>query len=204
MVKKGNKNVVYGKKGKDVSNQTLAVLVLVGIGISLLGFLNAVSDGDKLTGMIPVNVTQNTSTTSFKILAVLFLNLTDASINLGDLGIGETNDSETRSDWFNITNDGTISFTVKAYGTASPFTSTSGGANLLPTNFYKVHTNFTQSGTANFTYINVPNSTAPHTLITGLAKNSGSDKAAFGISVTVPDNEDAGSKSANLVILAEP
>lgn len=204
MAKKRKNEVVREETKNDISNKALAVLVLLGVGISLLGFLNAVSNSDKLSGMIPVNLTQNTSTTSFKILAVLFLNLTDGTINLGDLDVEATNDSEVRSDWFNITNDGTISFTVKAYGTASPFTSTLSGANVLPNNFYKVHTNFTQSGTANFTYVNVPNSTAPHTLITGLTKTTGSDKAAFGIRVTVPDDEDAGSKSANLVILVEP
>lgn len=204
MVKKGNKNIVYGKKGKDVSNQTLAVLVLVGIGISLLGFLNAFSDGDKLTGMITTNVTQNTSTTSFKVLSILFLNMTDASINFGDLDTDATTDSETVKDWFNFTNDGTISFTVSAYGTGSPFTSTTGGANVLPTSNYQVHANFSQSGTINTTYAAVPNSTAPRTLITGLSKTTGSDKAALGIRVTVPPDEDAGSKSANLVILAQP
>lgn len=192
-------------KQKTISNKTLAFLAVAGIILSLLGLLKALpSQSNTITGMIPFNTTNTSGTTSFKVEENVIVNITDATINLGDVEIGFNETSEGVSDWFNIANDGSLNIDVYAYGTGSPFTSTANGANALPNNFYFVHANSSQSGTINATYVSVPaNASTKKLLITSLDNPSGFDDAAIGIKVSVPVDEDAGSKSATLVLLVE-
>lgn len=205
--KKTKKEKAERVSQEGISNKSLAILVLIGIFISLLTLSQAVqrSPGgtNLITGAFPANTTNATGTTSFAVEANILLNITDSTINFGDVEIGDTNTSEFIRDWFNITNDGSVNIDVKAYGTGSPFTSTVSSANVLPNNFYFVHANSSQSGTINETYATVPpNATVAKLLITNLDNVAGSDKAAIGIKIIVPVDEDAGSKSASLVLLA--
>ncbi|MBU1622961.1 MAG: hypothetical protein KJ597_05290, partial [Nanoarchaeota archaeon] len=95
-------------------------------------------------------------------------------------------------------------FDVYAYGIDSPFTSTANGANLLPNNYYFVHANSSDSGTANTTYVSVPaNITTKILLIDRLKKDDGLDTAKLGIKVAVPSDEEAGDKTADLVVYVE-
>lgn len=197
------------QKNADISNKALAGLLLVGIFLSLLTFSQVLHRGtggssasNMITGMFPVNTTNQTGNVSFAVESNILLNITDSTINFGDVEVGDTNTSETEKDWFNITNDGTVNIDVSAYGVGSPFTSS--GASTLPNNNYFVHANSSQSGTINTTYVSVPaNASTKKLLITALDKDTGLDKAAIGIKIIVPSDEDAGSKAASLVLLAE-
>lgn len=209
----GKRNSKRTKKEKaekssqqGVSNKSLAILVLIGIFLSFLTLLQAVHQGpgsaNMITGAFPVNTTNQTGNVSFAVEANILLNITDSTINFGDVEIGDTNTSEDVRDWFNITNAGSVDINVFAYGVGSPFTSS--GVSTLPNNNYQVHANSSQSGTINTTYVAVPaNASTKKLLITGLDKDTGLDKAAIGIKIIVPVDEDAGSKTASLVLLAE-
>lgn len=151
------------------------------------------------------NKTTESATVSFHIATNLILTVTDNSINLGVLGINDNVSSESVKDWFNVSNDGSLDFDLFAYGVASPFTTTTNNANLLPNNFYFVHANYSASGTANTTYVPVPaNFSTKVLLVDALKKDDGLDTAAVGIRVVVPADESPGSKSANLILYVEP
>ncbi|MBU0459432.1 MAG: hypothetical protein KJ771_01350 [Nanoarchaeota archaeon] len=189
---------------KEVSNQTLVVLVGVAIVISVIGLLTSTLSTQNITGTLITNVTADTGTTSFGVKSNIVLTITDPAINLGDLEIDENKTSEDVTDWFVIRNDGSIDFDVYAYGIDSPFTSTANGANLLPNNYYFVHANSSDSGTANTTYVSVPNGVGnKHLLIDALDNEGGLDTAKIGIKVIVPHDEQAGAKTADLTIYVE-
>lgn len=135
----------------------------------------------------------------------VFLNITVASVDLGNLEIGRTEDSEGKSVFFNITNEGTVPINVSAYTTtARLFESTTGGADTLPNTFFQIHANSSASGTANTTYGAVPTTLATRVrLITGLGHDRGADHGLVGIRISVPSDEEAGNKTATIVLFAE-
>lgn len=150
------------------------------------------------------NQSSETGTTTFSVQTNIFITLTDDAINLGDLTPNENKSSEDVNDWFTLRNDGALDFDVYAYGVNSPFTSTYNGANTLPNNYYFVHANSSDSGFANTTYLPVPANISTKTLlIDGLKKDAGFDTAKLGIKVIVPGNEEAGDKTADLVVYVE-
>lgn len=151
------------------------------------------------------NRTSESATVSFHISNIIILTLTDNSINLGSLAPNDNISSEDATDWFNLTNDGTLDFDLFAYGIASPFSSTTNTANVLPNNFYFVHVNSSKSGIANTTYVRVPaNFSTKIMLVDALKKDDGLDSAAVGVRVVVPSDEPSGIKSASLVLYVEP
>ncbi len=163
-----------------------------------------------LTANLPTNetnVTGGTGTTNFTVLSNIILNLNDDAINLGSLVVGKNISSENVSDWFSITNDGSVSFNIYAYGATSsnsPFTSTTNNANKLPNNYYLVHAYNSLSGIANTTYRPVPATVVNKTLLVqSLVFTDGIDSTNIGILVSVPADEPAGSKSAALTLYAE-
>ncbi|MBI2136832.1 hypothetical protein HYU06_07205 [Candidatus Woesearchaeota archaeon] len=190
---------------EDISNKTLAVLVSFAIIVSIAGLISTLSiKNQEITGATISNVTNIPGTTSFVVSDNIILTLTDDTINLGNLGTTESASSDTVSDFFRLTNDGTINFNVFAYGVSSPFSSTTNGANLLPNNNYKVYAKNATGGTANTTVRNVPNAIANKTLlVSALSFVNGNDIAYLGINVTVPPDETAGSKSAVLTVYVE-
>ncbi|MBI4739492.1 hypothetical protein HY772_08200 [Candidatus Woesearchaeota archaeon] len=196
---------------RDISNKTLAILVGIGILFSMGGLIASITASINypalITGNPVANVSSGTGSSTLKVKSHLVLNITDAAINLGDLALGETNSSEETNDFFVVQNDGSVDFNVFVYGAAatdSPFTSTTDGANTLPNNYYLVHANSTESGTANATYTPVPSTAAnKRLLISGLQKQNSVDSAKIGIKVTVPIDEPAGNKSAALTIYVE-
>jgi len=186
----------------EISNNVLAVLVGIGIVVSLVGvvfFANSAS----ITGAPIVNVSSATGTTSLGVRGNLVLTLTDNAINLGDLELGETESSEDVNDFFTVQNDGSNDFDVYAYGTASPFTSPTNGANAIPNNYYQIHANSSESGTANYTYGNVPLQENKVLLVDALNKQNSQDAANIGVKVIIPSDEPEGSKSATLTIYVE-
>src|SRR3989344_4633156 len=176
---------------KEISNKHLAILIGFAIMLSIIGLF--ISPAPVITGGLIFNITNSTGTTSFAVKGNLVVTLTDAAINLGSLEFGENKSSENVSDWFEFRNDGSVDFDVYAYGAASPFSSTTNGANTLPTNYYQVHGYSTTSGLVNTTYRAVPNSLANKTLLfSGIVNTDGIDTGKVGIKVEIPIDEDAG------------
>lgn len=162
-------------------------------------------DAIKMTVNSSVVRTSGNGTVRLHVDSTITLTLTDDSIDFGFLGLNDNISSEDIKDWFNITNDGSIDFDVFAYGVASPFSTTTNGANTLPNNFYFVHANSSKTGIVNTNYVPVPaNVTTKVLLIDGLQNTDGLDTAALGIRAIVPSDEGAGPKSAQLVIFVEP
>lgn len=190
---------------EDISNKTLAVLVSLAIVVSIAGLIGTLSiKNQEITGATIANVTSLAGTTSLVVSDNIILTLTDDTINLGNLGATEIASSDSVSDFFRLSNDGTINFNVFAYGVSSPFTSTTNGANVLPNNNYRVYAKNATGGTANTTVRNVPGSVGNKTLlVSALSFVNGNDFAFLGINVTVPADETAGSKSAALTVYVE-
>lgn len=196
---------------KDISNKNLATLVAIGVAISVIGLLVSFFSSPTITGAVLTNVTSNTGTTSLGVKGNLILSLVDSAVNLGDLEINESKNSEEAGDWFEIENEGSVDFDVYVYGASasdSPFASTTGGANTLPNSYYLVHLNSSDSGTPNlainYTYQQVPATISNKLLLlSGLDNADSVDRAKIGISVNIPHDEQAGSKSADLTIYVE-
>ena len=131
---------------------------------------------------------------------VLSINLIDAAIDLGTIDPGFQNDSDVRLDWFNITNNGTIIADIYGHGIASPFSGFSNNSDKLPNEFWLIHVNFTSSGSPNFTYARIPNSTFPHLLVDNLSYTAGSNSALIGIRARVPADENSGNRTAIITI----
>ena len=187
---------------KDISNNVLAILVGLGIVVSLVGLVS-LTNSSSITGAPVSNVSSGTGTTSLGVRGNLILTLTDNAINLGDLEIGETKFSEEVGDFFTVQNDGSVDFNVYAYGAVSPFDSPTGGADTVPNSYYQIHANSTESGTANTTYKDVPLLADKVLLVSTLNKQNSQDAANIGIKVTVPLDEPEGSKSAALTLYVE-
>lgn len=150
------------------------------------------------------NQTSQTGTVLFSVQSNIFLTLTDTTINFGTLAVGENKSSEDINDFFELINDGSITFNVYSYGITSPFLSSTSGANTLPNNYYLIHANYSDSGIANTTYVPVPaNISTKNLLINNVQHTAGLDTAKIGITVAVPSDEGAGTKTANLVVYVE-
>lgn len=204
--------------GKDISNNTLAVLVLTGVLISVIGLFISTSYQNKVSGFVTSNISNTTATTSASVQATLRLNVTDQNISLGDVFVGETNDSEVVDDFFQTQNDGSVPFNLSVYGNAntdSPFISTTANCtqpipvngtcspDRLPNTFYQIHANETQSGTANKTYGAVqPGFVNKTLLVANLGVSDTADNASIGVRITVPTDETAGAKSATVILYA--
>lgn len=153
------------------------------------------------------NVTSDFGTTLLNIKGNLILTITDATIDLGLLQIDQEYSSENASDYFSVLNDGSVDFDLYAYGASSsdsPFTSTTNSADTLPNNYYFIHVNSSDSGSANETYVSVPDGSANKILlIDGLDNEGGLDSANLGIKVIVPHDEKQGAKSAVVTLFVE-
>ncbi len=193
------------RKSKDISNRSLVYLLVIAIVISLSGTIAVMNRGSGITGAAVSNVTSGTGTTQFSVGDYIVVNLYDATINLGLLSLTETRNSEDVSDWFELSNDGSVNFDVYAYGvnsSASPFSSIS--ANTLPNNYYKIHANESDSGTPNTAYVFVPAGAGNKALLVDdLDYQPGQDTAKIGVQVTIPADETTGAKNSDVVIYVE-
>lgn len=194
-------------KEHDVSNTTLAILVGVGILISVAGVYLASAPRTSLAGAAVSNVTTATGSASFAVRGNLIIALADATVNLGTVEIGENKTSVQAADFFTVRNDGSVDLNLFVYGVTSPFSSST--ANTLPTSYFQIRVNSTESGTVNETmlsnasYFDIPAglSTKQH-LITGLDQANAFDEALIDLKIRVPDDEAAGSKAADVIFFA--
>jgi len=187
---------------EDISNKALAVLLVVAIVISVVGTWSVIRSA-KITGYA-TNVTTQTGTASLTVTGNLIIDLTDTTIDLGNLEIADTNRSENVDggvgDFFEAENDGSVDMDVKAYNGTELWDTAS-----TPTEYWMVYCNSTTDAgaTCNETYGPVPaDSTSAVTLIESLGNTAGSRSFKAGVNVSVPLLEGSGSKSGSVIFLA--
>ena len=163
------------------------------------GFVNITVIANDTLGLI-----NDSEFVTIEVLDTLILDLYDSSIDLGEIDLGSTKNSENVSDFVSIRNDGSLDMDVYVYGYNSPFTSITGGANVLPTDKFKVHSNSSQSGSNNVTYVNMPaNFSTKHLLVDALQADDSFDESNLGVELTVPNDEANGGKNAIFTVYVE-
>ena len=103
---------------KEISNSTLALLVVVAIIVSVSGTLVSLSKLSLLggfmglTGMVSSSVNA-TGLVNLSVETTTYINATDNEIQLGVLEPGGTGTSEGVEDWFHLRNDGSVNITIR-------------------------------------------------------------------------------------------
>ena len=186
--------------GKDISNETIALLVGVGIIISVVGlFLNITGTGIVgITGAHPSGDETGTGTTEINVSAYVDGEVEDGDIDLGDHGIGQVNNSEDMLDWYVIETIGTVTINISANASSSLFDSLD-----LDSDYYQIHChNITPVGDGTCTQAEYTAVTdgAPTLLVNDLLRYT---KTRIGIQATVPPDETAGVKSGDITFFFE-
>lgn len=207
-------------KNNDVSNKTLAMLVLAGIAISVIGLFLSTEPQSPTGYTIITNITNVNGSVQLFVNATLVLNLTDPNVSLSDIEPGVTRDSQssattnsgnghynganTSGDWFNMSNEGGVRINISGYSSTSPFTTTTNAANTLPNAYFQFYGNVSTSGDINSTRGNVPGTFATRTyLVKSLENLEGNNSVLVGVKVEVPSDEDAGKKQTQINFVAE-
>ncbi len=198
---------------KEISNSTLALMVVAAILVSVFGSFLSLSKLNQLDGATGY-ATSATGKANLTVSAESSISIaTDDVIELGTLAVNETNTSDILNDWWTIENTGGVNVSVslfygtqgsgtyaneKGFGPFSTETTQSGGCvdrlgDAIHTCF-QVKCNSSLSGyDCNNTYYPLPASTGGN-LIVDLDYDPGVDLAVFGVNVTVPLDEPAGNK----------
>jgi len=200
---------------KEISNTILAVLLVMAIGVSVIGALSTmtrINEMTKISGFYSLSTT-GTSTANATVGATSYINVSDSAIDLGAIQQGAYNDSETKSDFFEIQNDGTTYIRVDAYASGQSkngmggFDGILGCAATSPATCLKIKCNNTVAGTnavCNQTIYKPLNDTADANLaLFEFMDNTGSDdKVIIGINATVPEDESSGDKTVTITFAA--
>nr|MBA4404668.1 hypothetical protein [Nanoarchaeum sp.] len=179
-----------------VSNNTLAVLLLFALVISVFGTLASVYYIDSLN-LLTGRATDDIGNITLTVGATLSCttDLDDISA-FGSLQRSQKNSSENLSNFINLSNDGnqlinaTVNATEQLWDTAAYNT---------PTSYWQIHCNSsTSAGACNATYANVQNGTLVHKVVYGLQPAAGSDQAVIGFIAEVPADEPTGTKNGQV------
>jgi hypothetical protein len=117
-------NKLKVKQMKEMSNSTLALLVVVAMVVSAGGTFLSLSRishlGEKgeLTAFLTYNITQY-GRANLSVPSLAYINATDNTINLGLLGPGEWNSSDRVGDYWNVTNEGSVNVSIQIYAHAA-------------------------------------------------------------------------------------
>lgn len=209
---------------KEISNYTLALLVVTAILVSIFGTFLSLSKLGELGGVPGITGMLSSSTTgtgkaNLTVASSAYINLSDDLIELGTIDLLGTNTSDIKNDWWVVRNDGTVNVSIDIYGTQQggvqgrgPFStgSTSGGCiDFTPDLCFTVKCkNTTSAGnisTGNFcnnTYYALQTSAGGYTLMNDLDFTDGNDTVWFGVNVTVPPGEPAGNKTQLVTVAA--
>lgn len=201
---------------KEISNSTLALMVVAAILVSVVGSFISVS---KLNQVVPVGfATTDTGYANLSVPATAGIILNDERINLNTIANGDTNASYNVNDYWLLNNNGGVNVSVELYGQQQggtgknymgrgPFTdiSTVSGclSGALPHTCFKVNCNTTESGYCNTAWESLGNESGAGTKLLQNFDSGASDDAWFGVNVTVPVNEQAGQKEQTVTFFAE-
>jgi hypothetical protein len=178
------------------SNNTLSVLLVMVMAISLFGTFASVSyiSSNSITGHATSNVT---GTTSVTVDSETSCTAVDSTIAFGTLARGVVNDSEEQSDFITIENNGNAIINVTAYMTEDLWDVAS---NQAPNANWRIHCNSVQDGgstTCTGSYGNIPTSDGI-VLSNLLVPADATDLLTVGVNITVPNDETAGAKTGTI------
>lgn len=206
-----------------VSYPAIALVILFAMFFSIFGTFMAL-EKTGITGMVSHNTTIYASA-SLTVLEAIWINITKPGINLGNINVEESNNSDTVGDYWIMHNEGSINISIHAYDDQEngagenqgergigPFTSdTASKANSCLDNWgagihncFMIECNGTQSGNeCNETYYPLWNATSTNYLVKDLSPDNEIDEVNFGINVTIPPGEKQGVKSQTVTFTAE-
>ncbi len=181
-----------------ISNNSLAVLLVVAIVASVSGTWLSINFMDSITGA----ATSGSGTANLTVASVTSCSMLDNIVEFGSMARNEWNDSidvnETvRGDWISIENDGNVNITVLVNSTNDLWTSQS-----APTAYWGIFCAYSEddNATCNGTNVSIPAGTdAPHTIIIGLSPVDDVDNISLGFNVTVPSDELSGDKNGTVL-----
>lgn len=174
-----------------ISNNNLVVLLGVAIFISIIGTWATLSLIDQITG-----AATSTGTASLTITSVTSCTTSgDNSIAFGTLARGTSNNSDNKSDWISLENDGNVDINVSAYASAELWADSS---YVAPTAYWQIECNSSQGASCQTGYVNLAASASRTSLETNLTPNDDADLMYVGVNVTVPSDETAGAKSGTM------
>jgi hypothetical protein len=200
---------------KEISNSTLAMLVVLAITVSVfstlvsLNRLNVLGGGVGLTGFATTDIGIANVTVS----ATASINLTDRSVDLGTVTVMFSNDSDVRNDYFMLKNIGGVNVSIVAFSAAQAedgrgaFTTTSDSGGCIdpnPDRCFEIKCNSSRTGfDCNDTYYVLYDTTGEaQDLVWDLSYVEGNDTATFGVNATVPPGEGAGLRSLGITFEA--
>ena len=216
-------------KKNDVSNKTLAMLVLAGIAISVIGLFLSTESGGPTGYAIIMNITNGNGSVQLFVNATLVLNLTDSNVSFSDIEPGVIKDSQDMGaqgmsgagnefaydganisgDWFNMSNEGGVKINISGYAAASPFTTTTDAANVLPNRFFQFYANKSTTTPGPTLLVNTTRGQVPGTfagrtyIVKSLDNLETNNSVLVGIKVESPSDEDAGKKQTQINFVAE-
>ena len=194
---------------KEISNSTLALMVVAAILVSVFGSFMSLSKLNQLgvTGL----VISDSGYANVTVSGTASINLSDRSIDVGTLEPGTHNDSETVDDWFVVENIGAVNFSLQIKGGSQvkngtgAFTSMTGCAATTPSTCLMircVNASGISSGACKVTSYTALNTTYSVDYLIDLHNDALNDTAWFGVNITVPTSEGSGLKSQTVDFLA--
>ena len=179
-----------------ISNNTLSVVLVMVIAISLFGTFAGVSyiSSNSITGHATSNVT---GTTSVTVSSETSCTASDSTIAFGTLDRGAVNDSETITDFITIENNGNSVINVSAYTTEDLWDV---AGNQAPDANWRIRCYTAQDGgstTCNDTYTEILTSDGS-ILATLLVPADATDVLTVGVNITVPNDETSGAKTGTI------
>ena len=213
---------------KEVSNLTLALVVVSAILISVVGTLMSLNKLDQLGGITGMAVS-GTGVANLTVSSAAAITLNDALIELGTIGVLESNASDDKADWWVLENVGGVNVTVEAFASnqgskdsqgAGPFSTdatTEGCYADTPYSCFRVKClntsdrinngsivgDLTNNLTScNNTWVSLSTAQGEGVLMVNLPYWEGNDTIYLGVNVTVPPQETAGVKKKSVTNFA--
>ena len=214
---------------REISNSTLALLVVLAIVVSVFGSLMSLNRLDQLrgfggiTGLIATNATP-VGRANLSVEAAVYLNLTADSemIQLGVIDLGYGNDSITVDDYWHLINDGSVNVSIVVYSALQDNTDDGlkNGSGIFsaeskpagscleadPSTCFQIKCNTTESGYDCNSSVWYPLQTdaaaGGEVYLFDLGPADASDEAWFAVNVTVPLAEPAGEKTLQVFFKA--
>ena len=178
---------------KRISNELIAIMIVVLVVVSIMGFLPLLK-GPQLTGA-------QVAETWLELTQEVGCNFDDGSINFSTMKkdvtrARNTNWSDQVGDWWIINNTGTIDLSINISVSGGNWLFTSQAA---ASPYWQYMCNESDSGTCTVaSFANVP-STATTLMLSNLSETAGSDTSIFAVNASVPNEESAGAKNGTVI-----
>jgi hypothetical protein len=211
---------------REISNSTLALLVVAAIVVSISGSLISLNKLGEIGGITGMLSTTDIGYANLSVPVSAYINLTDNWIDLHTIDIDGYNCSDDVEDWWILRNDGSVGINIRIYDQTQdedggpdnnagrgPFDSTDtsgclgtpGGTSAC---FMVKCMNTTAYGNAsdgtfcNTTYAALDNTSSGRFLVVNLSTLTDNRTAFFGVNATVPYGESAGEKVEEVTVEA--